>query len=142
MCRDQGIPSKGIKLGQSLKKKKLVQLQIQNVEVSEGASRCVTNVDKAATMCAKKIGLDLLCSTSVKGANFQMLMFEKLLALSMLQLGMLNYVVKHEKLLQCEDVCNSLALAWKGLKYGVGKDIYVVWNVVKAIVISTSFKSC
>ncbi len=47
-------------------------------------SRCVTDVDRAATRYAKQIGLDLLCSTGVKGANFQMLVFEKLLALSML----------------------------------------------------------
>jgi hypothetical protein len=49
-----------------------------------------------------------------------------------------DYVVKCEKLLQCEDVCNSLATVWKGLKYGAGKDIYVARNVVEAIVISTS----
>jgi hypothetical protein len=49
-----------------------------------------------------------------------------------------NYVGKCENLLQCEDVCNSLATAWKGLKYGVGKDIYAARNVVEAIVISTS----
>jgi hypothetical protein len=51
---------------------------------------------------------------------------------------MLNYVVRHENLLQCEDVCNSLATTWKGLKYGVGKDIYVVHNVVEVAIISTS----
>jgi hypothetical protein len=35
---------------------------------------------------------------------------------------MLDYVVMHEKMLQCEDVCNSLATAWEGLKYCAGKD--------------------
>jgi hypothetical protein len=45
--------------------------------------------------------------------------------------------VKCEKLLQCEDVCNSLAIAWKGLKYGAG-NIYVARNILEAIVTSTS----
>ncbi len=71
------------------------------------------NVDRAVTRYGKKIGLDLLCSTGVKGANFQMLVFKKLLVLPMLQSMMPNYVVRCEKLLQCEDVCNSLAIAWK-----------------------------
>jgi hypothetical protein len=67
-----------------------------------------------------------------------MLMFEKLLVFPVLQLIMLDYVVKREKLLQCEDVCNSLAIAWEGLKYGARKDIYATQNVVEVVVISTS----
>lgn len=31
-----------------------------------------------------------------------------------------------------------MKVAWKGLKYGVGKDQYVVQNVVKATVVYTS----
>ncbi len=65
-------------------KQELVQLQIQNAEVSEGVSRCVTNVDRTTTRYAKQIGLDLLCSAGVEGAKFQMLVFEKLLALPIL----------------------------------------------------------
>jgi dissimilatory sulfite reductase (desulfoviridin) alpha/beta subunit len=51
--------------------------------------------------------------------------FEKLFALPMLQSVMLDYVVSWKTLLQCDHVCNSLAIAWKGLKHGVGKDIYI-----------------
>jgi hypothetical protein len=52
---------------------------------------------------------------------------------------MLDYVVKHMELLQCEIVCKSLKVTWKGLKCGVGKDQYVAQNVVKAVVVSTSY---
>jgi hypothetical protein len=62
----------------------LVQLQIQNAKSNEGVSKCVTNVDRATTRYAKKIGLDLLCSMGVNNANFQMLLLEKLLVLLML----------------------------------------------------------
>jgi uncharacterized protein (UPF0305 family) len=64
-------------------KKELVQLQIQNAEVNEG-SKCVTNIDRVTTRYAKKIELDQLCSMGVNGAKFQMLVLEKLLALSVL----------------------------------------------------------
>ncbi len=45
------------------------------------------------------------------------------------------------ELLQCEIVCKSLKVIWKGLKYDVGKDQYVVQSVVKVVVISTSYLS-
>ncbi len=60
-------------------------------------------------------------------------MFEKLL-----QSVMLDYVVRWKKLLQCNDVCNSLVIASKGLKHGVGKDIYVAQNVIEVAIVSTS----
>ncbi len=45
------------------------------------------------------------------------------------------------ELLQCEIVCKSLKATWNSLKYGVGKDQYVAQNVVKAVVVSTSYLS-
>jgi hypothetical protein len=80
--------------------------------------------DIATTRCVNKIGLNLLCSTSLNGHEFE--------------IAMQNYVVKHKELLQCEVVCKNLIVAWKGLKYGVRKYQYVVQNVVKAAVVSTS----
>jgi len=99
----------------------------------------IANVsDKVASSYVNKVGLDLLCSTNVNGPKFQIKMFERLLALPVLQFAMPDYVVRHKELLQCEVVCNSLSTAWKGLKYGVGKDQYVAQNVVKVVVVSTS----
>ena len=33
-------------------------------------------------------------------------------------------------------VCNGLKEAWKGLKYGIGRDQYLARNVIEAAVIS------
>jgi len=93
--------------------------------------------DIVATRCAN-IGLDLLCYTSFKGPKFQRKVFERLLILSMLQIAMPNYVVRHKKFLQCEVVCKSLKVVWKGLKYGVGKDQYMTQNVVEVVVFTSS----
>jgi len=81
--------------------------------------------DIAATRCAN-IGLDLLCYTSFKRPKFQRKVFERLFILPMLQIAMPDYVVRHNFFLQCEDVCKSLKVVWKGLKYSVGKDQYSV----------------
>jgi hypothetical protein len=94
--------------------------------------------DIAAIRCANKIRLDLLCSIGVNGPKFQKTLFERLLTLPMLQIAMPNYVVRHKELSQCEVVFKNLKVAWKGLKYGVRKDQYVVQNVVEAIIDSTS----
>jgi hypothetical protein len=88
--------------------------------------------DITTTRCVNKIRLELLCSISVNGLEFQ----RNLLTLPMLQIAMPNYVVRHKELLQCEVVCKTLKVAWKGLKYGVKKDQYVVQNVVEATVVS------
>jgi hypothetical protein len=49
-----------------------------------------------------------------------------------------KYVVNHKNLEQCAIVCKSLATTWKGLKYNVRKDQYVVRNVVGVVVVSSS----
>lgn len=64
-------------------------------------------------------------------------MFERLLALPMLQFAMLDYVVRHKELLQCEVVYNNLPSTWKDMKYGVRKDQYAARNVVKVVIVST-----
>jgi diacylglycerol kinase len=55
----------------------------------------------------------------------------------MLRIAMQVYVVKHKEFLQCEVICKSLKVVWKGLKYGVGKDQYVTQNVVEVVVVFT-----
>ncbi len=100
-------------------------LSQHNVEVGEDCVfECfMANVsNRIATRVANKIGLELFCSIGVQGLDFQIKVFERLIALCMLQFVMPNYVVQCKEFLQCEVVYNSLAITWKGLKYGVGKD--------------------
>jgi hypothetical protein len=53
--------------------------------------------DIVATRYANKVGLNLLCSIGFKGPKFQRKVFERLLILPMLQIAMLDYVVKHKE---------------------------------------------
>jgi len=94
--------------------------------------------DIVATRCANKIRLNLLCFIGFKGPKFQRKVFERLLILPMLQIAMPHYVVKHKEFLQCEVVCKSLKVVWKGLKYGVGKDQNGTHNVVEVVVFTSS----
>ncbi len=102
------------------KRKRKVLSHQRNAELNEYSMFPYTarNVyDIAATSCANKIRLDLLCFISVNGLEFQRKLFGRLLTLPMLQIAMPNYVVTHKELLQCEVACKSL-------KYGVRKDQY------------------
>lgn len=58
-----------------------------------------------------------------------------ILKMPLLQHVLPNDVVRREKLLQCEVVCNGLAQAWKGLKSGSGKDKALARRVLEAAVI-------
>jgi hypothetical protein len=55
-----------------------------------------------------------------------------------LQIATPDYVVKHKEFLQCEVVCKSLKVTWKGLKYGVGKDQNGTHNFVEVVVFTSS----
>jgi hypothetical protein len=95
-----------------------------------------SNMDKVVAKHAMKIGHVLHVCTSYRSETFQMKVFEKLVCEPFLNVVMSKFVVNCIALQDCAIVCSSSTIAWSDLKYGSGKDHYLVWNVVEAIVVS------
>jgi hypothetical protein len=93
-------------------------------------------MDKVVAKHVMKIGHVLHVCTSYRGETFQMKVFEKLVREPFLNVVMSKFVVNCKALQDCTIVCSSLATPWTNLKYGSGKDHYLTWNVVKAMVVS------
>lgn len=53
-----------------------------------------------------------------------------------------EYVSKRRQLELSRVVCDGLAEAWSGLKYGIGKDRFLARNVIEAAVISIGDDRC
>lgn len=53
-----------------------------------------------------------------------------------------NFIAQREDLEQCRVVCDGLAQAWSGLKYGIGRDKKLARNVIEAAVISLEDERC
>lgn len=66
----------------------------------------------------------------------------KLWCLPCLHPLLLGFFQNQKQLQQCATICESISNAWSGLKYGIKKDKYVVRNVAKVIMVSSSGLNC
>ena len=92
-------------------------------------------LEKAAATHAKEVTKNLHELISHRGLDFQKRVMSHLLLQPSLQPILPYYVIKREKLMQCEIVCDGLAQAWKGVKSGSGKDKTLARRVIEAAVI-------
>jgi hypothetical protein len=101
-----------------------------------------TSFDKAAHIFAKEIVSIVLDMLNPKTIEFQKIMMEKLWCLPCLHPLLPGFFQNQKQLQQCATICKSIYNAWSGLKYGIKKDKYVVRNVAKVIVVSSSDLNC
>jgi hypothetical protein len=93
-------------------------------------------LDRAAATYAKEVAQKLQELTGHRGLQFQRKVLSHLLRDPLLLHVLPDYIVRCEKLLQCEIVCDGLAQAWKGVKSGSGRDKALARRVIEAAVIS------
>lgn len=123
------------------KNRALERARLSSRDLGETASDDATyansiSCDRAAAVHARKLAYTLHEETLGKGSHYQRRVLEKLFDQGVLQPSLPDYVTNHKKLAQCQTVCDGLAEAWKGLKYGQGKDKYTARNVIEAAVVS------
>ncbi len=97
-----------------------------------------TFTDRDAHNFAKEITCIMLEMLNQNSIEFQRTMMEKFLHLLSLQPLLPKFVQNQKRIQQCAAVCESIASAWSGLKFGIEKDKYVAQKIVKAIVVSSS----
>lgn len=126
----------------------LERLRVQQARESAASSQeraeflHITLVHRAASQAAKALAFDLYSLTEEKGSEWQKIFFKKFLDQPVLQSVLPNFIAQREDLEQCRVVCDGLAQAWSGLKYGIGRDKKLARNVIEAAVISLEDERC
>jgi hypothetical protein len=85
---------------------------------------------------ARELAYTVNALTCGCGLKYQRAVLDKFLQQPLLQVALLAAVVERDERKQCRLVCKGIADAWAELKYGVGRDRYLAWNVIEAAVIS------
>ncbi len=107
-------------------KEREVALQEREHEVpNENVDDDGFSLDRVTAIYAKKLSHIFHVRKCYKGQTFEQKVFEKLVCEPFLSPAMLGCVVNCKALQDCATVCSSLAIAWKDLKYGNGKDKYL-----------------
>jgi hypothetical protein len=103
----------------------------------EGAS--IT--DRRIPTYVQQVALTFHEIISHEGVEYQKKVLRKCFKQPLLQPLMPNFVVKENKLQQCEAICENIGATWKDLKYGKGKDHYYAHHVVAMVIVSTQSNS-
>ena len=90
-------------------------------------------LDQAAATYAKEVAQKLQELISHWDLQFQRKVLSHLLCDPLLLPIFLDYIVRCEKLLQCEIVCNGLAQAWKGVKSRSERDKALVRRMIRPL---------
>lgn len=97
---------------------------------------------RAAAAHAKKVAFNISEETGNRGEEYQRVFFQKLIEQLVLENVVPDYVSQRRQLQLSRVVCDGLAQAWSGLKYGIGRDRYLARNVIEAAVISIGDERC
>lgn len=117
---------------------------LQSVAASVDNSEClrVALLHRAAAAHAKKMATMICEETGSRGEEYQKIFIQKLLEQPLLENVVPEYVSQRRTLQLSKVVCDGLAHAWSGLKYGIGKDRTLARNVIEAAVISIGDDRC
>lgn len=119
----------------------LTQQTTSSTESSEPLN-CTVSFDRAAAKHARDLAYTVNELTSGRGLEYQRAVLDKFLEHPLLAHVLPDSVLNRKRLEHCRIVCNGLADAWSGLKYGVGRDRYLARNVIEAAVISVKDDEC
>lgn len=116
----------------------------QSVAASIDNTDCLRKalMHRAAAAHAKKVAFKLSEDTSARGEEYQRVFFQKLIEQPLLETLVPEYVKQRRQLELSRVVCDGLAQAWSGLKYGIGRDRFLAKNVIEAAVISIGDDRC
>jgi hypothetical protein len=114
-----------------------IAASVDNLECLELAS-----INRAAAAHAKRLAFALAEETGKRGLQYQRVVLKKLLEQPTLREALPDFVSQKRELEDCRVVCDGLADAWSGLKYGIGRDRYLARNVIEAAVISIGDDRC
>ena len=97
---------------------------------------------RAAAAHAKKVAFSISAETGTRGEEYQRVFLQKLIEQPVLARVVPEYVSQRRQLQLSGVVCDGLAQAWSGLKFGIGKDRTLARNVIEAAVISIGDERC
>lgn len=123
---------------------KVRSYNVSSIAASLDNSECldIALINRAAAAHAKRLAFALAEDTGKRGLQYQRAVFKKLLEQRILREVLPDFVLQKRELEECRVVCNGLADAWSGLKYGIGRDRFLARNVIEAAVISIGDDRC